>query len=170
MTRGDGAGWHVCMLCRATHWGRYGAAGLALVRGIGDAPEVLVARRAAGTDAAGTWGLPGGARDSHETPEQAAVREAHEELDLDPAGYRVTGLRVVDDHGRWTYWTVLAAADPTTAPAPAAECDSLAWLPAATPEALPLHPRLRTGWPWLAAAIDRAAGRVAASDDGDGMV
>ena len=43
---------------------------------------MLLQHRAPWSHQGGTWGLPGGARDSHETPEQAAVREAHEEAGL----------------------------------------------------------------------------------------
>ncbi len=43
---------------------------------------VLLQHRAAWSHQGGTWGLPGGARDSHETVEQAAIREAHEEAGL----------------------------------------------------------------------------------------
>ena len=45
-------------------------------------PAVLLQHRAPWSHQGGTWGLPGGARDSHETPEEAAKREAHEEAGL----------------------------------------------------------------------------------------
>ena len=51
-------------------------------------PAVLLQHRAPWSHQGGTWGLPGGARDSHETPEQAAVREAHEEAGLPAEGSR----------------------------------------------------------------------------------
>ena len=80
--RGDGDGW-VMSDNGAAFWGRHGAAGLLLraPRPDGSA-AVLLQHRAPWSHQGGTWGLPGGARDSHETAEQAAVREAHEEAGL----------------------------------------------------------------------------------------
>jgi len=40
---------------------------------------------------AGQVSLPGGAVEAEESPEQAAVREAHEEVGLDPAAVRIVG-------------------------------------------------------------------------------
>ena len=51
-----------------------------------------------------------------ESPEAGAVREAVEELGIRPADLSI-GSRWVDDHGGWSYTTVLArpidAIDPT---------------------------------------------------------
>ena len=47
-----------------------------------DAPAVIVIRRAYRGRNAGQWGLPGGGLDIGETPEQAALRELHEEIGL----------------------------------------------------------------------------------------
>src|ERR1700733_1190617 len=80
--QGDGDGW-VISNSGAHYWGRYGAAGLLLRAPRPDGtPAVLLQHRAVWSHQGGTWALPGGARDSHETPEQTAVREAHEEAGL----------------------------------------------------------------------------------------
>src|ERR1700712_5837404 len=80
--RGDGDGWVVSDTGNP-YWGRYGAAGLLLRAPRPDGPPaVLLQHRAVWSHQGGTWALPGGARDSHETPEQTAVREAHEEAGL----------------------------------------------------------------------------------------
>ena len=68
---GDGNGWVVCALGHR-HWGRFGAAGLLLT----DGRRVLLQHRAAWTHEGDTWAVPGGARDSHEDPITAALREA----------------------------------------------------------------------------------------------
>ncbi|MEJ7702743.1 MAG: NUDIX domain-containing protein [Geodermatophilaceae bacterium] len=70
----DGDGWVTCDLGHR-HWGRHGAAGL-LIR---TAQSVVMQHRAPWSHHGGTWGLPGGARDSHETVSAAALREAAEE-------------------------------------------------------------------------------------------
>ena len=82
LVHGDGDGW-VISDSGAHYWGRYGAAGLLLRAPRTDGtPAVLLQHRAVWSHQGGTWGLPGGARDSHETPEQTAVREACEEAGL----------------------------------------------------------------------------------------
>ena len=75
MASRDGNGWVRCELGHR-HWGRFGAAGLlAFVTG----GPVLLQRRTWWSHHGGTWGLPGGARDSHESALGAALREAAEE-------------------------------------------------------------------------------------------
>ncbi|GAA2413065.1 CoA pyrophosphatase [Actinomadura vinacea] len=48
----------------------------------GGAPSVILIKRADRGRNAGQWGLPGGRVDEGETPEEAALRELHEELGL----------------------------------------------------------------------------------------
>src|SRR4029077_13529069 len=102
---GDGNGWVECR-CGSRHWGRHGAAGLLLLRPVlgvdlkpGQDAEVLLQLRAAWTHEGGSWGLVGGARDSHEDVVAAALREAAEEAGLRPDALRVVGHQVGVDHG-----------------------------------------------------------------------
>ena len=87
-------------------WGKFGAAGLFLVAG----DDVLLQHRATWTNNGGTWGIPGGARDKPESPEQAALLETEEETGISPADVEVLGSLVTAgpfEEG-WTYTTVLA--------------------------------------------------------------
>jgi 8-oxo-dGTP diphosphatase len=146
---GDGDGWVYCALGHK-HWGRYGAAGLLLRHVAEDAgPEVLLQHRAWWSHHGGTWGLPGGARNSHETAVQTALREAAEEAVLDVSHVLVTDTSV-DDHGGWSYTTVLATtADRMPARARGAESVEVRWVAEAEVTSLPLHPGLAASWPRL---------------------
>jgi len=75
---GDGNGW-VDGPGGKRVWGKYGAAGLFLRAG----GTVLLQHRAHWVADGGTWALPGGARDSHETAQEAALRETVEECGID---------------------------------------------------------------------------------------
>src|SRR5919204_6125273 len=120
---GDGNGWVMCANGHR-HWGRYGAAGL-LVR---DADRAILQHRASWTHEGDTWGLPGGARDSHEDVVQAALREADEEARIASEAVAPYGL-LVDDHGGWSYTTVIAQARERIEPcaANAESCDVRWW-------------------------------------------
>lgn len=150
---GDGGGWVRCRL-GDRHWGRYGAAGLLVHSDVGtDGHRVLLQLRAGWSHQGGTWGLPGGARDSHESPEQAAVREAGEETGIDPGLLTVRGT-VVDDACGWSYVTVLASAEGPIAAAPVSgESDDVRWVAEDEVQRMDLHPRLAEMWPRLLAAL-----------------
>lgn len=156
-TLGDGNGWVDCR-CGQRHWGRYGAAGLLVVRPGDREPEVLLQLRASWTHHGGTWGLPGGARDSHETVSQAARREAQEEAAVDPAALTDVGCHIVD-HGTWSYTYVLATAPPQTPAAVAnRESDAVDWVPLSEVVARDLHPGFATAWPLLRQQVRALAG------------
>jgi len=99
----------------------------------------------------GTWGLPGGARDSHETPEQAAVREAHEEAGL-PAHQLTVRTTVVTAEisgttgAYWTYTTVIADAAELLETVPNRESSELRWVAVDEVAELPLHPGFAASW------------------------
>jgi 8-oxo-dGTP diphosphatase len=153
-TTGDGNGWVDCA-CGARHWGRLGAAGLLVVRTAAGGPQVLLQLRAAWTHQGGTWGLPGGARDSHEDVRQAALREAHEEAGIDPAALQVVG-EVVVDHGSWSYTYVLAEVrGPVRARVANLESDAVEWVPLEDVPNHRLHPALAAAWPGLADRLGR---------------
>lgn len=153
MAEGDGNGWVVCAQGHR-HWGRYGAAGLlAAAPGPDGQASVLLILRASWTQHPGTWGPPGGARDSHESAAHAALREASEECALPPAAARIHGL-LDDDHGGWSYQTLLADVDgPIDVQPVSPEAPEVAWIPENKVEALALHPGFAATWPSIRVAM-----------------
>ncbi|HYI53415.1 MAG TPA: NUDIX hydrolase [Microlunatus sp.] len=150
----DGNGWVQCDLGHR-HWGRYGAAGLLIAdHRRGGEPWILLQHRAAWTASGNTWGIPGGARDSHESPAEGALREAGEETGIRSDSLRVGG-ELVDDHGRWSYITVLAALVESVVLIPQEESAELRWVPESQVTELDLHPGFAGTWPVLRAKLLR---------------
>ncbi len=155
--QGDGDGW-VISDSGVHYWGRYGAAGLLLRAPRQDGtPAVLLQHRAAWSHQGDTWGLPGGARDSHETPEQTAVREAHEEAGL-PAERLTVRAAVVTAEipgvsgTQWSYTTVVADAGELLDTVPNRESAELRWVGEDEVAELSLHPGFAASWQRLRTA------------------
>ncbi len=164
---GDGDGWVHCAAGHR-HWGRFGAAGLL----IADGQRAVLQHRAPWTHEGGTWGLPGGARDSREDSVTTALREAAEEAEIAASAITPTGIWV-DDHGGWSYTTVLASPRGPVSPRAAnAESTEVRWWPRERIAQLPLHEGLAASWPQLCAAppplclVVDAANVVGARPDG----
>ena len=148
----DGNGWVRCR-CGHRHWGVHGAAGLVLVRpgqDAGDEAELLLQLRAGWTHQGGTWGIPGGAVDSHEDERAGALREAYEETGVSPLSVRVLDSLVSTDHVDWRYHVIFGLpAGPIRPRATTAESDDVRWVPARDVTSLPLHPGFAASWPVL---------------------
>jgi 8-oxo-dGTP diphosphatase len=117
----------------------------------------LLQHRAPWSHQGGTWALPGGARDSHETAEQAAVREAHEEAGLPSEQLSVRGTVITAEvfgaGGRnWTYTTVVADASELLHTVPNRESAELRWVSEDEVAELPLHPGFAASWQRLRTA------------------
>ena len=144
MSPRDGDGWIQCA-CGNKHWGLNGAAGILLVRGT----QILLQHRAPWVHNGDTWGIPGGARDSHESVLEAAIREAKEETGIDPV--HLTPIQTFsDDHGSWRYDTVIAhATDELVAHELNDESHEVRWVEIEKVEELTLHPSFEKSWPTL---------------------
>lgn len=150
--RGDGDGWSVTD-DGTRRWGRHGAAGLLLrAPGPDGASRVLLQHRAAWSHHGDTWGLPGGARDSHESVVEAALREAEEEAGVGSDDVRVRAeLRTAGTDDGWSYTTVLADTPAPLALTPNGESAALAWVAEDEVGARALHPSFALSWPGLRA-------------------
>ncbi|WP_138734111.1 NUDIX domain-containing protein [Modestobacter excelsi] len=141
-------GWTTCALGHR-HWGLAGAAGLLLHRAGASGVEVLLQLRVEWSHHGGTWGTPGGALHPAESAVDGALREAGEELGLRRSDV-VLGAESVDDHGGWSYTTVLATPAGELEPGALAlneESVGVDWWPlAALPE---LHPGFSASLPTL---------------------
>lgn len=166
--RGDGDGW-VIDGDGTRYWGRFGAAGLLLTAPSEEAGgrAVLLQHRAVWSHQGGTWGLPGGARDSFESARDTAVREAVEETGIDADRVTVTAEYVTHatDVG-WTYTTVVAETDAQLHTVANFESAELAWVAVDKVAALPLHPGFGRSWPELRPRL----GAVVEGTAGDGPV
>ena len=153
MSARDGDGW-IQGDCGNKHWGLNGAAGILLIRG----GEILLQHRAPWVHNGDTWGIPGGARDSHESVLEAAIREAKEETGIDPV--HVTPVQVFsDDHGNWRYDTVIAhAADLLVAHELNDESHEVRWVDIEDVDGLTLHPSFEKSWPSLKEILNNLIG------------
>ncbi|MBM7416383.1 MULTISPECIES: NUDIX hydrolase [Nocardiaceae] len=164
--RGDGDGW-VFSSDGSRHWGRHGAAGLLLRAPTESAGSVvLLQHRAAWSHQGGTWALPGGARDSHESAVHAAVREAGEEAGItdDLLTVRDEHVTKVEDSG-WSYTTVIADAEHELDTVPNGESTELRWVAEHEVDLLPLHPAFAESWPSLRTVPVRAVLAADAPDE-----
>ncbi len=164
MGTADGNGWVACR-CGRRHWGLHGAAGLLVHRhgpmrttGAVGHGEVLLQLRAPWVHQGGTWAAPGGAIDSHETPVQAALREAEEEAGVVAEQVRVHDVLVSADHQDWRYHLVLASAVGAVQAFTAnAETSTMRWVPVEQVTELGLHPGFAASWPLVLTAVQRLA-------------
>ena len=148
MAARDGDGWVQCA-CGHKHWGLNGAAGILILRGT----EILLQHRAPWVHNGDTWGIPGGARDSHESTIEGAFREAVEETGIDTQ--LLTPLHTFsDDHGDWKYETVIVrAAAGLIAHEVNDESHEVRWVEIELVDELPLHPSFAKSWPELKALL-----------------
>ena len=158
---------HPCPAGR--HWGPRGAAGVLPFTVRHGRAWVLLSRRSPHVQHGGTWSCSGGAADEGETPWQAAVREASEEvsgIDVNPAGIAGEHVWKCPAQCGWSYTTFVVAVPlragrlprvRVAAGAHAWETDELAWVPASRVHARDLHPAFASAWPALRERVEAVA-------------
>ena len=100
-----------------------------------------------------TWGIPGGAKDSHESVLEGAKREAHEELGIDTDLIEPI-YTFTDDHGPWRYDTIIARVSPDlVAHEMNDESQEIRWVPFDEVAGMHLHPSFAKHWPDLKALL-----------------
>lgn len=162
-----------CETCKGHHFGVGGAAGMLLARRdnnntVRPVTHVVLQHRSFSTTAGGTWAMPGGALDEGESPRQAAIREASEEVGLPEDctdGHDPTIViwyeRALLDHGAWKYTIVIAdVRKPFEPEVPQGDTESLEvkWIAIQDVEGLPLHPSFEQAWPELKSILETAPG------------
>lgn len=122
----------------------------------GEAPLVMLQQRSAFAHEGGTWSCAGGAIDEGETPFEAALREASEEVGEIPEHHRVLGEYVFAPADDWSYTTIVLAVDRHFGASVNFETDAVVWVPLHMVERRPLHPGFAAAWPHLRAIVEAA--------------
>ena len=138
---GDG---FVTLADGSRRWGIFGAAGILLRHRDEAEPWYFLARRSMHCHQGGTWALPGGALNSDEDPLAGALREFNEEVGPVMPAFQLSDVHE-DDHGGWSYWTVIVDVDQRFEP-PALlswETDDARWFPSGDLHGVELFPALR---------------------------
>jgi 8-oxo-dGTP diphosphatase len=149
------------MRCSDGHvrWGVFGAAGVVFVlrhpTDTSAPPLVMLQQRSAFSHEGGTWSCAGGAMDEGETPVEAALREASEEVGDIPAEHRVIGQYVFEPADDWSYTTVVVEVDEAFGESLNFETDAVEWVPADIVDRRPLHAGFAAAWPHLRAIVER---------------
>lgn len=131
------------------YWGLYGAAGVLLrcPDPHDGQPLVLMQHRGLMGHFGGTWGLPGGAKDSHESAIEAALRELNEETGIDTEQISVIDqVKTFASPSGWTYTTVIAETESMLPLQWDHESLTIEWTQEEKILSLNLHPSFRASW------------------------
>lgn len=156
MAMSDGDGWVQCQ-CGSKHWGLHGAAGIVLLDPA--SRSVLMQLRAEWTHGGRVWGIPGGARDSHESAIQSALREMQEELAIDESLVEVVHDNMWTDHDDWHYHTVIALTSRDVNFETNDEAELADWIEISKVQELDLHPGFANNWNEILIAIEEVLAR-----------
>ena len=140
-----------------TRWGLFGAAGVVFVlRPEGTAALVMLQKRSAWAHEGGTWSCAGGAIDEGESPYEAALREASEEVGEIPRNHRELGEYVFAPAVDWNYTTMVLEVDHFFGASVNFETDDVAWVPLDDVDRMSLHAGFAAAWPHLRAIVESA--------------
>ena len=139
-------------------WGRFGAAGVVFTLADGEGPLVLLQLRSAMAHEGGTWSCPGGAIDEGESPLEAALREASEEVGDAPEPWRLLGEHVFEPATDWRYTTAVIEVPHRFGASRNFESDLIRWVALDEVEAQPLHAGFAAAWPHLRPIAESATG------------
>jgi 8-oxo-dGTP pyrophosphatase MutT (NUDIX family) len=115
----------------------------------------MLQQRSAMAHEGGTWSIAGGAIDEGETPFEAALREATEEVGAIPSRHAVLGEYVFEPATDWTYTTVVLEVHQHFGASVNFETDAVVWVPLDLVDHRPLHAGFAAAWPHLRAIIER---------------
>lgn len=133
----------------------FGAAGVVFVlRSRSEPTLVMLQKRSAMAHEGGTWSCAGGAIDEGESPFEAALREASEEVGAIPPHHRVLGEYVFAPATDWTYTTVVLEVDHHFGASVNFETDAVVWVPVEMVDHRPLHAGFAAAWPHLRAIVE----------------
>lgn len=136
-------------------WGIFGAAGVLFVVAAGTpAARVMLQKRSAFAHEGGSWSCAGGAIDEGESPFEAALREACEEVGEVPAGSRPIGQYVFAPADDWHYTTVVVEVDAEFGASMNFETDAVEWVAPDDVDGRLLHPGFAAAWPHLRAIVE----------------
>lgn len=152
MRRRSGDGFLRCGDGRV-RWGRFGAAGALFVHRADDEPRVMLQKRSAWAHEGGTWSVAGGAINEGETPEQAALREAAEEVGAVP-DHEIVGEVVFAPADDWAYTTIVVEVDGPFGSSINFETDAVGWFTPDEVDRLPCHAGFEAAWPELRAIVE----------------
>lgn len=142
-----------------TRWGVFGAAGVVFVlRAAGEPSLVMLQKRSVWAHEGGTWSCAGGAIDEGESPYEAALREASEEVGAIPSHHRELGEYVFAPADDWQYTTIVLEVDEPFGESANFETDAIAWIRLDDVDRIPLHAGFAAAWPHLRAIVEVAGG------------
>ena len=129
------------------HWGQDGAAGLFLVAA---GRLLLVAHPAPARGSVTMWALPSSARERGENAQHASLREASSAIGVQPDQV-VVFAEFVDNHGGWTYTTIMARAGHCldVLPPDKAQSTVAEWVDLDAVQGRALHPELEANFAQL---------------------
>ena len=117
----------------------------------------MLQKRSAMAHEGGTWSVAGGAMDEGETPYDAALREASEEVGDIPDEHQLLGEYVFAPADDWSYTTIVVEVSAPFGRSMNFETDAVEWVPVPDVDERQLHAGFRAAWPHLRAIVDTTA-------------